>query len=713
MPDPKLAEQTARWRRMVPLLGLLALIAAGVALSGGIDAAAAGALVARLEAWRAAHPGWLPGLYFLGYVVVTALSLPVAVWMTLGAGALFGFWGGVAVVLPAASLGATGAFLAARHLARDWVRARLAARLGPRLAAIEEGLARDGAFYLFSLRLIPVVPFFAVNLAFGLGPMRARTFLWVSFLGMAPGTAAFVLAGRQLGQIAQPADVLSPGLIGAFVLLGLMPWLARGGLALVAARRRAARWPRPKRVERNLVVIGGGAAGLVAAYVAAAARARVTLITDGPMGGDCLNTGCVPSKALIAAGAAAKAARGARHLGVTGAAPVVDFPAVMAHVRATIAAIEPKDSAARYSALGVEVIRGRARLIDPWTVAVGERRITTRAVVLATGAAPVIPPIPGIEAASPLTSDTLWDHLAQLHEPPENLLILGGGPIGCEIAQALARLGVGVTLIEAERLLPREVPEAGRLVSEAVAADGVRLITGRVARFEGREAVLEDGRRIGFGTLLLAVGRRARTEGFGLEELGIPAGAVIETNAWLQTLHPNIYVAGDAAGPVQLTNAAGHQGWIAAANALAAPVWRFRAAAPMPQAVFTDPQVARVGPGPAEAAQIPHEVTRYPLDDLDRALAEGRTTGFVQVLTAPGRDRIVGATVVGANAGEIVAEFALAMRAGLGLGKILGTPHLYPGWSEAAKAAAGRWRAARVNPRALRLAEWIFARRRG
>lgn len=696
-------------RKPILIAVLACAMLAGAVLLRDLGPERIGAWLGAIAEWRAAHPGLLPGLYFAAYVVVTALSLPVAVWMTLGAGALFGFWGAFAIVLPAASLGATGAFLAARFLARDWVRGRL----GARLAAIEAGLARDGAFYLFSLRLIPVVPFFVVNLAFGLGPMRALTFFWVSLIGMAPGTAAFVLAGRQLGQISSPADVLSPGLIGAFVLLGLMPWIARGVLRLIAARRRAARWPRPKRFERNLVVIGGGAAGLVAAYVAAAARARVTLIAEGPMGGDCLNTGCVPSKALIAAGAAARAARGAPALGVRGAAPQVDFPAVMSHVRATIAAIEPKDSEARYRSLGVEVIRGRAELIDPWTVAVGERRITTRAVVLATGAAPVIPPIPGIEAAGPLTSDTLWDHLATLKAPPANLLILGGGPIGCEIAQALARLGAGVTLIEAERLLPRELPEASALVAEALTQDGVRLITGRVARFEGRAAVLEDGQRIAFDTLLVATGRRARTEGFGLDRLGIPAGAVIETNDYLQTLHPNILVAGDAAGPAQLTNAAGHQGWIAAANALAAPLWRFRAAAPMPQAVFTDPQIARVGPSPAEAATLPHEVTTYPLDDLDRALAEGRTTGFVQVLTAPGRDRILGATVVGAHAGEIVAEFALAMKNGLGLSKIMATPHLYPGWSEAAKATAGRWRAARVNPRALRLAEWVLARRRG
>jgi pyruvate/2-oxoglutarate dehydrogenase complex dihydrolipoamide dehydrogenase (E3) component len=463
--------------------------------------------------------------------------------------------------------------------------------------------------------------------------------------------------------------------------------------------------------------MGAGAAGLGASYVAAAARARVTLITEGPMGGDCLNTGCVPSKALIASGKAAATARAAHRLGVS-AAPQVDFPAVMARLRGVIEAIAPNDSEERYRGLGVEVIRGHARLIDPYTVAVNGTRLTTRAVVLATGAAPVIPPIAGIEGANPLTSETLWDHLAGLDTPPENLLVLGGGPIGCELAQALARLGAGVTLLESgPRLLPREEPEASDLVAASLQADGVRLILNRRAeRFEAAQAVLDDGTRLGFGTLLVAVGRRARLQDLGLETLGIPADRVVETGAYLETLHPNIFAAGDLAGPAQLTNAAGHQGWIAAANALAAPFWRFRAgAAPIPSAVFTGPEVARVGLTVAEAAAqgLAVEVTRYPLADLDRAIAEGTTTGFVQILTTQGRDRIVGATVVGAQAGEIVAEFALAMRHGLGLNKILSTPHIYPSWSEAAKNAAGRWKQARVSPHLLDWAERFHEWRRG
>lgn len=700
-------------RKPILFLVVLGLAVLATVLVAEPDLTALRGWLVQAESLRAAHPLALAAGFFALYVAVTAVSLPFAVCLTLLGGALFGFWAALLLVSFAASVGATLAFLVARYLARDWVHGRL----GPRAARIEAGLARDGAFYLFSLRLIPVVPFFAVNLAFGLTPMRAATFYAVSQLGMVPGTAAYVFAGTQLAQIDSLSGILSPGVVAALVTLGLLPWIARGVLRLIAGARRRARWPRPARFDRNLVVIGAGAAGLVASYVAAAARARVTLIAEGPMGGDCLNTGCVPSKALIASGKAAAAARGAHRLGVC-AAPQVDFPAVMARLRGVIESIAPNDSEARYRSLGVEVIRGHARLVDPWTVEVNGTRLTTRAVVLATGAAPVIPPIPGIEAAHPLTSETLWDHLAGLDTPPENLLVLGGGPIGCELAQALVRLGAGVTLLESgPRLLPREEPEAGDLVAASLRADGVRLLLdSRVDRFEGVQAVLEDGTRLGFGTLLVATGRQARLQDLGLEELGIPADRVIETGAYLETLHPNIFAAGDLAGPAQLTNAAGHQGWIAAANALAAPFWRFRAAAaPIPAAVFTSPEVARVGLTVAEAAArgLTVEITRYPLADLDRAITEGATTGFVQILTAPGRDRIVGATVVGAQAGEIVAEFALAMRHGLGLGKILSTPHIYPSWSEAAKNAAGRWKQARVSPRLLAWAERFHGWRRG
>lgn len=694
------------------ILAALLALALGVVLAlGPLDAEQLRAWVAQAAAWRAAHPLAL-ALGLLGaYALATGLSLPLAVPFTLACGALFGFWQGLVIASFASSLGATAAMLLARTLMRDWARARLGSMAG----RVERLVARDGAMALFSLRLVPVVPFFAVNLAFGLTAMPAVRFYAVSQIGMLPGAMAYTYAGTQLAQIGSFADLVSPGLLAAFVALGLLPWAARGALALIAARKRAQRWPRPKRFEADLVVIGGGAAGLVAAYVAAKARAKVVLVAEGPMGGDCLNFGCVPSKALIASGKAAAGARGAERLGVS-AQVRVDFPAVMAHLQATIAAIEPKDSEARYRSLGVEVLRGRARLETPYQVAVEERRIATRAVVLATGAAPVLPDVPGLAEVA-LTTETLWDWLAVQPHAPRDLVVLGGGPVGCELAQALARLGGGVVLIEAgARLLPREEPEAAALVQAALEADGVRVICGAtLTRVAEGQAHLSAGEALVCGRVLVAVGRRLRAEGLGLEQLGIAADRVIETDAFLRTAQPNIFVAGDAAGPMQLTSAAGHQGWVVAANALAAPLWRFRAEAPIPAAIFTEPEVARVGLSCAEvqAQGLAYEITRFELAELDRAVAEGRPEGFVQVIAARGTGRILGATVVGAQASAVLDQFSLAMRHGLSLSKLLATPQIYPGWGEAARATAGKWRSQRVSPRLTRLAERYFAWRRG
>ncbi|WP_417806429.1 FAD-dependent oxidoreductase [Thioclava sp.] len=669
-----------------------------------------------LHGWQASYPLALPIGFFVLYVTIAALSLPFALWMTLLGAALFGFWQGLVLISFASSIGALLAFLVGRYLMRDWVRGKL----GNRLGAIEKGVARDGAFYLFSLRLIPVVPFFVINLAFGLTQMKALRFYIISQLGMLPGTVVYVAAGAQLGQLDSLSGILSPGLLGAFVLLAIFPWIARAGLRIVARQRVYRSFTRPKSFDRNLTVIGAGAAGLVASYVAAQAKAKVTLVEQAQMGGDCLNSGCVPSKALIASGRAAANARAGAALGVS-SAPHVDWSRVTARISEVIATIAPNDSPERYESLGVEVKHGHATLIDPWTVEVDGQRWTSRAIVLATGAAPVIPPLPGLDQVEPLTSETLWAALAARPAPPERMVILGGGPIGCELAQAIARLGGGVTLVEAaDRLVLREEPEVSQALEAALRADGVDVKIGaKAVQFgadDGKWVELDDGTRIAFDMLLVAVGRRARLEGYGLEALGIRTDRVIETNAYLETLLPNILAAGDVAGPLQLTNAAGHQGWIAAANALAAPFWRFKAhGTPIPAAVFTAPEVARVGltVAEADAQETAHEVVRYPLGDLDRAITEGAREGFVQIITAKGSDKILGATVLGDHAGEILAEITLAMRHKLGLGKILSTPHIYPSWSEAAKNAAGRWRQRHVNPRMLALASRFMEWRRG
>jgi len=672
-----------------------------------------------LADYRDAHALLMPVLFGLIYVAFAALSLPGAIWLTLAAGALFGVIEGTLLVSFASSFGATLSFLASRFLFRDLVQRRFHTRMH----VIDEGLRKDGALYLLALRLVPVFPFFLVNLVMGLTALRTRTFYIVSQIGMLPVTLLYVNAGTQLASLQSPRGLLSPTLLVSLTLLGIFPLAMRRLMHWLSARRVYRRWQRPRRFDRNLVVIGAGAAGLVTSYIAAAVRAKVTLIEQERMGGDCLNTGCVPSKTLIRASHLAVQARKAEAFGLRTGPVEIDFAALMLHVQHTIADVAPHDSVERYTELGVEVRRGHARIVSPWCVEVEGQPLTTRAIVIAAGAAPRVPPLPGLQAAGYLTSDTLWD----LRELPRRLLILGGGPIGCELAQAFARLGSAVTMVQShERLLTREDDEVSALVHQRLEADGVRVLTAHQAievRTQGNEYQLlcqHAGTRveIAFDRILVAVGRQPRTHGYGLEELGIPlsTAGTIETDAHLATLYPNIYACGDVAGPYQFTHMGAHQAWYASVNALFGGLKRFRVDyRAVPAVTFVDPEVARVGLNEREAraSGIPYEVTRYDIEDLDRAITEGETAGFIKVLTVPGKDRILGATIVAAHAGELLAEFTLAMRHGLGLNKILGTIHAYPTWAEANKYAAGSWKRAHAPERALHwLARFHAWRRR-
>ncbi len=710
-------------KRILLILFISALVAAYFAFDLGrwltLDA-----LKASRDSFAALYetaPLAVIGVYFLIYVAVTALSLPGAVVMTLAGGALFGLWVGLLVVSFASSIGATLAFLASRLLLRDWVQGRF----GDRLAAVNAGIAKDGAFYLFTLRLVPLFPFFVINLLMGLTPIKTRTYYWVSQVGMLAGTLVFVNAGTQLAKLDSLSGILSPALLGSFALLGVFPLLAKQLVAIVQARKVYAGWHKPARFERNLVVIGAGAGGLVSAYIAAAVKAKVTLIEGHRMGGDCLNYGCVPSKALIRSARFLKTVREAEALGITHARAEADFGRIMARVRKVVRQVEPHDSVERYSKLGVEVIQGHARIASPWSVEVetgqGRQTLTTRAIVIATGAAPVIPKIPGIEAVRHVTSDTIWS----LNEKPERLLVLGGGPIGCELAQAFAGIGCQVMLLARSGIMGKEDADAVALVEAGLAADGVRLLkcldTVRCEIVDGEQSLIVAGeggeQALPFDVLLCATGRKARVSGFGLEELGIPLtkAGTIEVNDYLQTRYPNIYACGDVAGPYQFTHTAAHQAWYAAVNALFAGIKSFKADyRVIPWVTFTSPEVARVGLSEAEAKArgIAHEVTRYGLDDLDRAIADGAAHGFVKVLTPPGKDTILGVSIVGEHAGELLAEFTLAMKHGLGLNKILGTIHPYPTWSEAAKYAAGEWKRAHAPQTALAWLERLHTWRR-
>jgi len=719
-----------RLRQIVLLLLLALAIGAFVALDLGryLSFEQLKASQARFDQLYAQQPFMVAAVYFLIYVLATALSIPGAVIITLAGGAVFGMWQGLLLVSFASTIGATLAFLASRFVLREWVEARF----GQRLADINAGVDKEGAFYLFSLRLIPVVPFFLINLLMGLTRMKNWTYYWVSQIGMLAGTAVYVNAGTQLAQLDSVKGILSPALLGSFVLLGIFPLIARRIVAAVQKRKVYARWAsvRPKTFDHNLIVIGGGAGGLVSAYIAAAVKAKVTLIEAHKMGGDCLNYGCVPSKALIRSAKLAHQMRHASNYGLSDAAPSFSFKAVMQRVHDVIKAIEPHDSIERYTGLGVEVLQGYGKLVNPWTVEVtlndGQvQRLTARSIVIAAGARPMVPPLPGLDDVGYVTSDTLWDEFAKLDDIPKRIVVLGGGPIGCELSQSFARLGSLVTQVEmGERIMVREDVEVSELAKASLQADGVQVLTGhkalRCERVDGDKILVVEHegaeKRIVFDQLLCAVGRVARLQGYGLEDLGIPTHRTVETNEYLQTIYPNIYAAGDVAGPYQFTHTAAHQAWYASVNALFGDFKSFKVDyRVIPWATFIDPEVARVGLNEqeAQAQGTAYEVTKYGIDDLDRAIADSEAHGFVKVLTVPGKDRILGVTIVGAHAGDLLAEYVLAMKHGLGLNKILGTIHTYPTMAEANKYAAGEWKRAHAPQKLLAWVKKYHDWRRG
>jgi len=657
--------------------------------------------------------------FFLIYIAVTALSLPGAAILTLAAGAQFGLLLGTVIASFASTIGATLAFLVSRYLLRDTIENRF----GDKIKTFNSNIEKDGALYLFTLRLVPVFPFFLVNLVMGLTRLKTHLFYIVSQIGMLAGTLVFVNAGTQLAQIDSLSGILSPGLLFSFALLGVFPLIAKKVVDMFKAKKRYEGYTKPEKFDQDIVVLGAGSGGLVTAYIAAAVKAKVTLIEKHQMGGDCLNTGCVPSKALIRSGKLMHNIRHSEKYGVQSASGEIDFAKTMQRVHEVIAKIEPHDSVERYTSLGVNVITGEGRITSPWTVEVNGETLTTRNIVVATGGSPFVPPIPGLDKVHYLTSENLWD----LKSRPARLVVLGGGPIGCELTQAFHRLGSDVTQVEmAPRIMGREDPDVADMVQQRFESEGINVMVNTKAvsvEIEGDTKLLiceRDGEtiKVAFDEIMVAVGRKANVKGFGLEELGIPLNdnGTVAVNDYLQTDFPNIYAVGDVAGPYQFTHVAAHQAWFATVNSLFGTFKKFRADyRVIPWATFTDPEVARVGLNEtdAKAGNIPYELTTYGIDDLDRAIADSSDYGVVKVLTVPGKDKILGVTIVGEHAGDLIAEYVLAMKHGLGLNKVLGTIHIYPTLSESNKAVAGEWRRAHQPKKALELVEKYHAWRRG
>ncbi|MDN3453972.1 MULTISPECIES: bifunctional TVP38/TMEM64 family protein/FAD-dependent oxidoreductase [unclassified Psychrobacter] len=682
--------------------------------------------MAQFNDYKAQSPLLIIGGFFLLYVVVTALSLPGAAILTLAAGALFGLVQGLLVASFASSIGATLAFLTSRYLLRDTIKQRFPERL----AAIDAGVEKEGGFYLFTLRLVPIFPFFLINLLMGVTAIKSWTYYWVSQIGMLAGTFVFVNAGTQLAQIDSLSGILSFNLIVSFALLGFFPLIAKGVLNMFKKRRIYKNHTKPKKFDRNMIVIGAGAGGLVTSYIAAAVKAKVTLIEAGEMGGDCLNYGCVPSKAIIKSAKIADQIRHGENYGLENTVPQFSFKKVMARVQQVVADIAPHDSVERYTNLGVDVVKGYAKLIDPWTVEIqlndgGMQTLTARTIVIATGARPFVPPLPGIEETGYVTSDTLWTKFAELEEAPKKLVVLGGGPIGSELAQSFARLGSNVTQIEmSDRIMGKEDLEVSAFAHQSLTDSGVNILTShqamRCEMRDGKKYIIvkhnETEIDIEYDELLCAVGRSARLEGYGLEALGIETNRTIVTNEYLETLYPNIFAAGDIVGPYQFTHVAAHQGWYAAVNGLFGNFKKFKVDyRVIPWVTFIDPEVARVGINEQEAIDkgIDYEITRFEFEELDRAITDGAAKGFIKVITPKGKDKILGVTVVSEHAGDLIAEFVLAMKHGLGLNKILGTIHSYPTWAEGNKYAAGEWKRAHAPETVLSWLEKYHTWRRG
>jgi len=743
------APATSPWvKRLTALVALVALLVAVRFLP--------------IERWLLDFVAWVRSAGARGMVVfavayaLLGLFLPGAM-LTLGAGFAYGVVVGTAVVCVASNLTAVGAFLLGRTLARDAIAARIGAN--PRFAAIDRAVGRQGLKIVLLVRLSPLFPFTLLNYAFGLTRVTLRDYLVGSLVGMLPGTVMYVYlgslvtsltelaAGRPSGGAVQQAFYFG-GLVATVAVTLYVTHVARRALADVTGDEAHAEpappvppslvqpddehnrallahvhppgWTNPTPAARyDLVVVGGGTAGLVSAAGASGLGARVALVERHLLGGDCLNVGCVPSKAMIAAARTAATARETSAFGVRVSGLDVDFAAVMERMRRLRAGIAPHDGAERFTRLGVDVFLGEGRFTGRATLEVDGRRLTFTRAVVATGARATAPPIPGLEDVGYLTNETVF----WLTELPRRLAVVGAGPIGCELAQAFCRLGSRVTALEMlPQVLGKEDPDAAAIVERRLRTDGVAIVLGaRIERAErrGRDKVLvyEAGgarREVACDAILVGAGRAPNVEGLGLEAAGVACGRDgVTVNDYLQTTNRRIYAAGDVASRFRFTHMADALARIVLANALFGG-WKKASALHVPWCTYTSPEVAHVGLYAEEAKARGHAVDTLtiPMAEVDRAVLDGDEAGFFRVHLERGRDRILGATLVSAHAGETISEVTLAMTRRLGLATLAGVIHPYPTEAEAIRKAADEYNRGRLTPTVKRVLGWLLAARR-
>jgi pyruvate/2-oxoglutarate dehydrogenase complex dihydrolipoamide dehydrogenase (E3) component/uncharacterized membrane protein YdjX (TVP38/TMEM64 family) len=710
--------------------------------------------------WVRGMGAWGPVLLGAVYILACVLFIPGSL-LTLGAGFVFGIVVGTITVSIASTLGATAAFLLGRTLARPWIEARVAHR--PKFRALDEAVRRQGFKIVLLTRLSPIFPFNLLNYTFGLTRVSLRDYILASWIGMLPGTVMYVYLGTTLKTLADLAAGNVPTSVGQQVLFGaglvatvavtvLITRLARkalqeaippptrqteplahGDLAMpntvqvlpddvhnqtLVANVHPRDWVNPQPQSRyNLVVIGAGTGGLVCAAGAAGLGARVALVEKHLLGGDCLNVGCVPSKALLRAARAYADVRDAAGFGVTvppGAK--VDFPAVMERMRRLRAGISPNDSAARFHSLGVDVFLGAAHFTGPDAVEVNGQTLRFARAVIATGGRPIQPPIPGLAEAGFQTNETIFS----LMELPRRLAVIGAGPIGCELVQAFARFGSQTFLVGKQpQILPREDPDAAQLVETALQHDGVQLLLGhdlrRVERSGGERVLCLESphgpKEIRVDDILVAVGRVPNVDGLNLEAAGVAHDSRIgvQVDDRLRTTSPRIYAVGDVCSRYQFTHAADAMARLAIQNALFFGGARLSALT-IPWCTYTDPEIAHVGLYERQAQEqgIAVQTLTQPLDGVDRALLDGETAGFVRVHLRRGTDKILGATIVARHAGDMISELTLAMTGGLGLRTPARTIHPYPTQAEAIKKVADAYNRTRLTPFVKRMLDkWM------